>query len=154
VDSNRFFWMGARAAACVAVGPLCLGGVLRLATDTAGRGFAPASNLARTDWEGLVTVALPLTFGPAKLSPALGMGLGWMHVTDTSAMSDSSVDDDRVPRLELSVGAWVPIGRRFSLAALLALDASAAALTFSEDGYVVQPRAYLRLGLGVGWGGL
>ena len=153
LDTDRLVWLGASAGACHAAGPLCLGGLLRYAGDAGASGLAPASRRARTEWEGLLVAAWPLRLGPVRISPALGAGVGWVHASNGAVVGDSAVDDDRSLRLELSLVAAVPVGRGFSLAASLAAQAVPSGATVSEDGSIVQPRAYLRVGLGLHWGG-
>jgi hypothetical protein len=149
MDTNGQGWFGARAAGCVAAGPVCLGGVVRLSGDS---GALSGSSRSRYEWESLLTVGVPLGLGRLRLLPALGAGLGWTHAHDASDPSEAGVDDDRSARVELSLGLSLPIGRGFALAGLLAADASTAGVTVSEGGGVVQPWGYLRLGLGLQWG--
>jgi hypothetical protein len=148
LDANGEVWFGGRAGGCVVTGGVCLGGLVRLAED---RPALTGSNRSRYEGEALLTAGVPLRWRQLRLMPALGVGVGWTHARDDSDPSDSGVDDDRSPRVELSLTVSVPIGR-LSVAALMALDASTAGGTIAESGALVQPWGYFRLGRGVQWG--
>jgi hypothetical protein len=158
MDTDGVLWMGVRLGACVAVGPACVTAQARYATDGWGPMVTRPASLLRTDWEGLLGVALPLRLRGVRLTPTASAGLGWVHSRtkanspDASQEAPDSSDDDVAPRVEVSLTAVWPLAQSLSLAALAAVDASASGATVNEGGAVVQAGGYFRIGVGLAWG--
>jgi hypothetical protein len=95
-DGSR--WYGGTLAACGRIGPVCVGGRVRIARDTradggidfgaGGIGGEFTGSLSRTRYGGAAIVALPLAQGWLTLAPTIGLGL----VQTRSVLSAASIE--------------------------------------------------------------
>jgi len=81
LGSNRTTWIGGAVSACVRIGALCAGASLRGETDTRATGDTSTIEQDSYALSALATVDLPRKLGSFVLSPGIGVGYGWLHVT-------------------------------------------------------------------------
>jgi hypothetical protein len=80
VGSDRTAWVGGALSACVRLGPTCAGAALRAETDTRETGTTAISQNSY-ELSAIATIDLPQRLGSYVVSPGIGVGYGWMHVT-------------------------------------------------------------------------
>jgi hypothetical protein len=76
-------WIGGSISACVRIGSLCAGATLRSQLDTRASGDTGAINQSLYTLGALATLDLPRTLGSFILSPGIGVGYTYLHVTTT-----------------------------------------------------------------------
>jgi hypothetical protein len=90
-------WYGGTLAACGSIGPVCVGGRVRIARDTrdsgvdfgaGGSGGEFTGSLSRTRYGGAAIVSLPLSRGWLTVAPTIGLGL----VQTRSVLSAASIE--------------------------------------------------------------
>jgi hypothetical protein len=169
-------WVGGSAGGCVLVGMACTGLLARFASmrdqvRQSQERDEVAALLSRQELEGLLTAAVPIQAGRLGLWPGLGVGLGWLRGTDHTGVTPPATGQQLAARLDLSLTASLPLGRDFSLAALLAAQGSfvssaraveskgpkagesqGATVQEGDSAKVAQPAVVLRFGLGLRWG--
>lgn len=74
-------WLGGSASACYAVGPVCVGGLVRVARDTRSTGDTADANHRSTEAHALATIDLPRRAGAFTISPGAGLGYGYLAVS-------------------------------------------------------------------------
>jgi hypothetical protein len=77
VADDGSLWLGGAASGCGRVGPLCVGGLARLARDTA------TTPHRSNEVHALATIDLPRAFGRFAISPGIGVGYGWLEISST-----------------------------------------------------------------------
>jgi pantoate kinase len=104
-------------------------------------------------------VAVPFHLRRFRVSPMLGMGIGWLRGTDyTNEDNNVAVPEakrDLTARVDLSLATSVPLGRGFSLSGVLATQMSSSTgsnVSSGDEVAVVQPAVFFRFGLGLLWG--
>jgi hypothetical protein len=71
-------WIGGSISACIRIGPLCTGAMVRAETDTGLTAeTADQDSYAASAWG---TIDLPQPLGGFVISPGLGVGYGYLHV--------------------------------------------------------------------------
>lgn len=80
VGTDQTAWLGGVISACVQIGSTCVGAALRAETDTRETG---TNSVSQNSYElsAIATIDLPRKLGNYVVSPGLGVGYGWMHVT-------------------------------------------------------------------------
>lgn len=159
VATDRTIWAGIDVAACVQVGSVCAGAVVRARLDTATVGASERHETSRTAVDLLVGAALPYTWGTTQLRPGAGIGVGWVrsHSKPDLVAPGQQVDVDAGGlRIGAHMTASRPIGRRLFLDLDLAVDVSLLAhtSTYLDEGVTVagEPRGFLRAGVGLRYG--
>lgn len=114
VGSDRTTWVGGSLAACLRVGPTCVGASLRGESDTGATG--PTSTLAQSSYvlSALATIDLPRKLGGFVLTPGIGVGYGWLHVTTTHHDAMNNPFDIPSADHQLRTGAHVALVRAVS----------------------------------------
>jgi hypothetical protein len=118
-DSGDTMWRGARAQACVRLGPVCAGGMVRYAADTHS-GEANIRDTRRFAVDALAAAEVPLRLGRVTLVPGAAVGLTALRAIRRSG------DDEQIDRFDLATRAGLGAGFRvtgaWSLRADLALS--------------------------------
>jgi len=143
-------WLGASAAGCGRLGPICAGGVLRGAADT---GWSTDSTHSRREADLLATAEWPLGGGGFSLTPGIAIGLGWLQAQELGPHHDQTQDTGG-----LRAGATLALGRAlgagFAIGLVLSVDRFVAGGDASAtDGTAIAPTGQLRAGLGLRYGG-
>ena len=151
IASDGTAWTGVQLGACVALGPLCVGGRGRFAV--AGGPQLSHEDLERHGFELLFDVDLPLRFGPAMLSPGLGIGVGSVH---THQEGTGQSEGTGGPHADAHVSLGYQLRPHLALEVAMSVDVtetthveSSAAATLPDE-----PQFFARFGAGVRFGGL
>jgi len=144
-NGDHRLWLGAGVGACGRVGPLCLGGELRLAHQIGGDRERAAPGLpapAESDLQGLLLAELPVALGRPVVVLAVGAGLGRRYDGQTSKIG---------VRQELRATVALPLWSR------LAAEAGVIAGLGPHRTEEGRPERWvstgqLRFGLGLRWG--
>lgn len=81
LGSNGTTWLGGAVSACARIGALCAGASLRGVRDTRATGDTSTIEQDSYALSALATVDLPRKLGNFVLTPGIGVGYGWLHVT-------------------------------------------------------------------------
>lgn len=119
LGSDGSLWTGARAHACVTVGPICAGALARYARDSESGGDAVLRDTSRASLDLLLTADLPLRGRRFFLAP--GAGLGQLTMRATRRSGDRERNDAVVLALRAHAGAGYRITDAWSLRAELAV---------------------------------
>jgi hypothetical protein len=113
--TDSSLWYGGAVTACGSLAALCAGGRLRIARDDGLVG--PDRDLARSAVELLALAALPLAGRTFTFTPALGVGVGWIHSGAARPEGDvvAPASDDLGIRVELAASAGVALASHLSL---------------------------------------
>jgi hypothetical protein len=114
--SDGAVWTGARAHACVNVGPVCAGALVRYQLDTEARGDSILRDTSRSALDLLLTAELPLRRGRAALWPGVAIGQTSLRATRRSQ------DRERIDRSSLTMRASAAVGYRVAGAWWLRAD--------------------------------
>jgi hypothetical protein len=114
-------WTGARAHACVTVGPVCAGALLRFARDTESGGDSIVRDTSRSALELLLSADLPLRGRRFFVAPGAALGHHTMRARRRSG--DHESNDAVVLALRAHAAAGYRITSAWSLRAELALGA-------------------------------
>lgn len=148
LGSNGTTWLGGAASACLRIGPFCTGPSLRAERDTRATGDTRTIEQDSYILSALATIDLPRTFGSFVLSPGLGIGYGWLHVTTRHHDAMNHVLDVPTADHQLRTGAHLavlrPLGDHLSVFGDL-WGELAAWRSDSQSG----PSGSLRLSLGI-----
>jgi hypothetical protein len=150
-------WMGLGASACVRLGRLCVGTLVRFADD---EGWAARDDVpgARSKLSALLIGRTALTFGRVRLVPRLGLGMAWKWEAQPKGRHD-----DRWPpaetrdwlRAEAGLAAELLVRRPWTVFLDLSCEVAPMALgneVTGPDGTRRDAGVFPRLGLGVTWG--
>lgn len=119
-------WLGVGMAACVGVGPLCVGGLARLARGDTSAGIESASVFSAAL---LASVELRREIRSVVVAPGLTGGLGWARL-ETKTTNPLSEDSGH-----LQVGAQLRLSRR-------TLDRVAMSITIGADRSMGRARVF------------
>lgn len=88
-------WFGGSLSGCGTVGPICLGGLLRMDGDSGQSGSSKKMNTDRFGGDLLVVAHYPIDKGKISFLPGIGLGVGWMRIQGTAdlAVSDNNYED-------------------------------------------------------------
>jgi hypothetical protein len=141
-------WIGGSLSACARIGLLCAGGTLRTQLDTKATG--ETTTLAQSSYTlgALATLDLPRKLGSLILSPGVGVGYTYLHVTTTHHDAMNNPFDVPTADHQLRGGAHAALLKSLNdhVAAFADLWADAALLrSDSHSG----PGAYLAFALGL-----
>jgi hypothetical protein len=141
--SDATSWFGAQLGACITLGHVCAGARMRLA------GLADAETF-RHAHELLLGVDLPLS-DAWSLGVALGMG-----EIRTRMIGTDDARETAGPRADLHATVSLPIGRRTAVDLALATELVGARRVEGGSARSLpdEPRALVRLGAGIRFGGL
>jgi hypothetical protein len=151
--SDRTTWLGASVGACVMLGPVCAAARLRVASVLAGPD-AWQGQLERRSTELFVGIDIPFAVHGMTLSPGFAAGLGQMHTRGELPGMRSETGGVRA-----DVHATLAIPFRHQLALELFTAADLTQETRIESGSMMgalpaEPRALVRVGVGLRYGGL
>lgn len=122
LSSGGALWRAAHAHGCVAVGPTCLGTLVRYAKDTEGQGDSNIKQTGRWSVDMLLVGDVPLRFGRISLTPGVGVGQTTLRAERRSG------EHEQVTTIALNllarVGAGVRVTGAWSLQADMAFGAS------------------------------
>jgi hypothetical protein len=165
IASDATLWLGASAACCARIGPLCAGALARLGADQGLSGVSRQRSATRLGFDVLLGASVPLSLGRVSLAPGAGVGVGWLRsrapATDAGGgaaggqQEGDSENDSGGLRAEVSIAVLVPLARDLSLSIAAAVDLAPlarAAQAQADDALPREPWGYLRLGAGLRWG--
>lgn len=141
-------WIGGSLSACARIGSMCAGAALRTQLDTRASGDTATIEQSSYTLGALATLDLPKTLGSFIVSPGVGVGYTYLHVTTTH--HDAMANPFEVPTADhqLRAGAHTALlkslGDHLSAFADLWVDA-AALRSDSQSG----PDAYVSFALGL-----
>jgi hypothetical protein len=121
VSGDGGLWSGGRARACVMVGGLCVGALVRFAVDTAVAGDTVLLESDRHALDLAVAVELPRDLGHWWIAPGAGVGQ-----TSLTAYRDEPGAEEREQASAWFLHAGLAVGRRVGTAWRLRLDAGLA----------------------------
>jgi hypothetical protein len=138
-------WYGGHVGACITLGPVCAAARMRFAR-------LDDAQTVRDSHELLLGVDWPLPLAAATLSPGIAFGLGSIH-----SRADGSDAERETGGLRGDVHATlsIPIGRRTAFD--LSISGELIGRIHIEGSQLLlpdEPRALLRLGAGIRYGGL
>jgi hypothetical protein len=115
-------WLGGSISACVRIGPLCAGAMLRATADTRATGDT-SGTFAQDSYElsALAMIDVPRRLGSFLLIPGIGVGYGYQHVTAHHHDPTGNPVDIATPDHELRGGVHAALAR--SIGAHLAVFA-------------------------------
>lgn len=127
-DNGGTAWIGGSLSACARVGSWCAGALVRAEADTAAIGDSATISQDSYVLSGLATLDRPMPLGSFVLSPGIGVGYAYLHVT-THHHNGAMLVDVPSSDHELRAGAHAallrPLGATFALFADLWIDAAA-----------------------------
>ena len=108
VGTDQTAWVGGALSACLRLGPVCVGAALRAETDTRATG---TTSISQDSYElsAIATIDLPRKLGDYVVSPGLGVGYGWMHVTTHHHDAMNNLLDVPTSDHQLRTGAHVAL---------------------------------------------
>jgi hypothetical protein len=146
-------WIGGSISSCVRLGPVCTGAIVRSQLDTTATG--DTTTIAQDSYtiSALATIDLPRRLGGFVVSPGIGVGYGYLHVTTHHHDAMNNPLDVPGADHQLRAGVHAALLRPWSdrLSAFVDLWADAAALR-SDPAF--GPAAALSLSLGLRLEGL
>jgi hypothetical protein len=122
LSSDGALWTAAHAQACVTVGPMCAGALVRLANDTESQGDSVERTTSRSAIDMLLVADLPLRRGRLTLTPGVGIGQTSLRARRGSGEREQVTTTGLT--LRARVGAGVQVTGAWSLQADLAVGAS------------------------------
>jgi hypothetical protein len=122
LSSDRALWTAAHAHACVTVGPVCAGALVRVSSDTESQGDSVERGTSRSALDLLLVADLPLRRGRLGLTPGIGIGQTSLRARRGSGERERVTTTGL--HLRARVGASVRVVGAWSLQADLALGAS------------------------------
>ncbi len=144
--SDGSIWMGAAMTGCVRFGAVCAGMLVRAARDTRV-GNASIVNPDTDELSALATVGTPRRLGRFTLTPGVGLGYGWMRVTEHHLDAHTVPFDLKLTghamRADVHVSAARALGRRLSLYVELRGDTA----VVRSDSF--GPRSFVRAAIGL-----
>lgn len=156
VASDGSAWLGLDAGACVQIGPVCAGAMVRTRLDSEVVGASERQETSRLGVDLLLTADRPSLWGRTRLRPGIGAGVGWLR---SRSNPDGATPGQRVEfdagglRLDAHLAVSFPIRRHVSLELDLSVDVSLLAHTapYQDEGVTLagEPRGFLRGGIGL-----
>ena len=150
VGGDSSLWLGAALSGCVAIGPACVGGVLRGARDTRSTGETAGSEHQASELHAIATADIPRRIGTFTISPGLGVGYGWLNITATHLDMHMLPVEESLSSHELRGDLHVSFVRsfgRFALVGELRGDTA-----FTRTDIPAGPHSFLRAGIGIRFG--
>jgi hypothetical protein len=141
-------WIGGSISACVRISSLCAGATLRSQLDTRASGDTSAINQSLYTLGALATLDLPRKLGSFILSPGIGVGYTYLHVTTTHRDAMMNPFDIPTADHQLRGGAHAALLKSLSdhVGAFADLWVDAAALRSDSQ---FGPAAYVSFALGL-----
>jgi len=151
IASDGTNWLGVQIGGCVALGPLCIGGRGRF--SVAGGPQLSHDNLERHGFELLAAADLPLRFGPAMLSPGIGVGVGSVHTHQEGTPQSEGTGG---PHADAHVSLAYQLRPHLALEAAMSVDVTETTHVDSSSAVMLpdEPQFFARFGAGVRFGGL
>lgn len=81
LGSNGTTWVGGAVSGCLGIGPFCAGTTVHAERDTTATGATTTIEQDSYVVSALATLDLPRKLGGFVLSPGIGAGYAWLHVT-------------------------------------------------------------------------
>jgi hypothetical protein len=130
LSDDGALWAGLRAQACVGIGPVCAGAILRYAVDTENGGLAEDKLSHRQAIDVLASAELPIQLdrGRFAVSPGLAVGLGALRAQRTETCDECT--DEAVA---LTLRGQVAASARLSRSWHARLDLSFGWAPFAEE---------------------
>lgn len=150
--SDHTRWLGGHVGVCVTLGPVCAAARLRLAAVAGGPGPWDRQ-LERHGTELLVGLDVPFTVRGVTATPGFAAGLGQMRTRDAATGAASETGG---PRADVHTTVSIPIAARFAIDVFAAIDLTQETRVewWSEMAPLPdEPRALLRIGAGLRYGG-
>ncbi|MEO8706207.1 MAG: hypothetical protein ABI867_39620 [Kofleriaceae bacterium] len=149
--SDRTTWLGIHLGTCLMLGPVCA--AARLRTASVATGPQTWDHVERRSVELLVGIDIPFELGRATITPGFAAGLGQMRTRDAIQRMRTETGGLRA---DVHVTLTIPFANRFALDIFSAADLTQET---HVEGSVTnllpeEPRALLRLGVGLRYGGL
>jgi hypothetical protein len=159
LDADTSTWMLGELGACVPLGPLCAGMLVRGVFDTGQTGLSGQLASGRVGADFMMTFAWPISLGSLSLRPTAGLGAGWMrssYQATTSAGYQQSDIDSGGPRVSGGALLGVPLSGSYQIEMGLFVDVSplVRSTTLRDDGVKLagQPGFVARAAVGFRWG--
>ena len=149
-------WTGIHAQACLELGPLCLGALVRYAVDTEQSGDSKELATARWMVDMFLRAELPLRWGAFTLSPGLAAGQSAVRA-DRDVFANSTEDQISGFQARADLDVRLALGRPWSLRLDLAVAYTPVTSgRLGHDGVTLagMPETQLSLGVGLAYGGL
>jgi len=116
---DRSLWLGMAVSGCVRVGPACAGAIVRGTQDATAGTSGAAIDHDTKQFAALATVGLPLRLGGFVVTPGVGIGYGWLEITehhhDAHGLPIEMPFPSHALLADVHVSAARPIGRHISL---------------------------------------
>ncbi len=164
LSNDGALWGGLRAQACVDLGPICAGALLRYAIDTENGGLAEDKLSHRQAIDMMASAELPIRIdrGRFAVTPGLALGLGALRAQRTETCDEC--EDEAVAlvmrgqiagsaRLGRSWSARLDLG--FGWAPFAEEEIGETDMDANDEPFLAgQPTRYYAAGLGLVYGGL
>jgi hypothetical protein len=153
--NDKTQWLGAQVGACANLGPVCVAARLRFASVQEGPGHWGGS-LKREGFELLIGIDVPVSlhFHQMTLTPGFGAGFGSTHTHMENTMHMGSESSGL--RADGHVTLTIPVGLHLAIEVSATGDLTQE--TDIETSSILQlpdePRALLRFGAGIRYGGI
>ncbi len=121
--SDGSVWSGIGARACAQLGLVCVGGQARIATDLLVSGDGEKAETERRGGDLQLFAEWPIEREGWCLTPAFGIGIGWLHMR-RDVMTDVVEVDEGELRTSVRITAELPLTRSMRLTVGATLDVS------------------------------
>lgn len=116
---DRSIWLGVAVSGCVRLGPACAGAIVRGTQDTTAGTSGAAIDHDTKQFAALATVGLPRHVGGFVVTPGVGIGYGWLEVTEHHHDAHAMLFEVQFPShallADVHVSAARSLGRHISL---------------------------------------
>ncbi len=164
LSNDGALWAGLRAQACVEIGPVCAGALLRYAIDTENGGLAEDKLSHRQAIDMMASAELPIRIdrGRFAIAPGLALGLGALRAQRTETC-DECEDEAVALTMRGQIAGVARLGRSWSARLDLAFGWAPFAeeeigetdMDANDEPFLAgQPTRFYAAGLGLVYGGL
>jgi hypothetical protein len=146
-------WLGAAATGSVAIGAVCVGGLLRAARDALGAGDSSMIDHTTDAIEALATIGVPLRAAGFTITPGLGVGYGYHRLVEHHHDAHMNLVDVDYADHALRGDLHVSIARRLAGPVAMFVDVRGDTALLASGDVPYGASSFVRLSLGMRLGG-